>query len=126
MGIIHECDFKQRTKGRKHGQEDRGSHFRKKAHGDWLNHFTLEHPAEFKQRYEDLLFQLGYESEPDRERQYIPLIEQRACRRSRPRKQSSGQFCLRRAFARSKLSSANSPVASQLWLFSTPAPGLAA
>lgn len=78
LGILHECDFKQRTKGRKQGQEDRGSHFRKGVHGDWLNHFTLEHLAEFKQRYEDLLFQLGYESEPDWERQYIPLIEQRA------------------------------------------------
>ena len=77
LGILHECDFRQRAKGRKPGQEDRGSHFRKGVRGDWLNHFTLAHLQEFKQRYEDLLFQFGYETDPDWERQYIPAIEAR-------------------------------------------------
>ena len=77
LGILYECDFRQRTKGRKPGEEDRGSHFRKGVSGDWLNHFNLEHLQAFKKRYEDLLFQFGYETEPDWERRYIPLIEQR-------------------------------------------------
>ena len=78
LGILHECDFRQRTKGRKPGEEDRGSHFRKGVRGDWLNHFTPGHLREFKQRYEDLLFQLGYETEPDWELKYLPAIEDRA------------------------------------------------
>jgi hypothetical protein len=77
LGILHECDFRQRAKGRKPGEEDRGSHFRKGVRGDWLNHFTVAHLLEFKRRYEDLLFQFGYEVEPDWERQYIPMIEER-------------------------------------------------
>jgi hypothetical protein len=74
LGILHECDFRQKTKGRKPGQEDRGSHFRKGVHGDWLNHFTLDHLQIFKERHEDLLFQFGYETESDWERKYVPLI----------------------------------------------------
>ena len=84
LGILHECDFRQRTKGRKPGEEDRGSHFRKGVRGDWLNHFNLEHLYAFKERYEDLLFQFGYESEPDWERRYIPAIEQRLSEATRP------------------------------------------
>lgn len=77
LGLLYECDFRQQAKGRKPGEEDRKSHFRKGVHGDWLNHFSLEHLQSFKERYEDLLFQFGYETEPDWERKYIPLIEQR-------------------------------------------------
>jgi hypothetical protein len=77
LGLLYECDFRQQTKGRKPGQEDRKSHFRKGVHGDWLNHFSLEHLQSFKARYEDLLFQFGYETEPDWEQKYIPLIEER-------------------------------------------------
>ena len=77
LGILHECDFRQRTKGRKPGEEDRGSHFRKGVRGDWLNHFSVEHLLAFKERYEDLLFQFGYETEPNWEQKYIPAIEER-------------------------------------------------
>ena len=63
--------------GRKPGQEDRSSHFRKGVHGDWVNHFTPEHLQDFKERYEDLLFEFGYETEPDWDRKYAPLIEER-------------------------------------------------
>lgn len=77
LGVLYECDFRQKAKGRKPGQEDRGSHFRKGVSGDWLNHFDLEHLQRFKERYEDLLFQFGYETEPDWERKYIPAIEER-------------------------------------------------
>lgn len=76
LGLLYECDFRQQAKGRRPGQEDRNSHFRKGVHGDWVNHFTLAHLQDFKERYEDLLFQFGYETEPDWERKYVPLIEQ--------------------------------------------------
>ena len=77
LGIIWENGFKRISGGRKLGQEDAGNHFRKGVHGDWVNHFNLEHVRAFKQRYNDVLLQYGYETEPDWERRYLERIEQR-------------------------------------------------
>ena len=51
--------------GRKEGEEDVKSHFRKGAPGDWSNHFTAEHKSLFKRLYPDLVVKLGYEASDD-------------------------------------------------------------
>ena len=50
-----------KTGGRRRGDEDPGSHYRKGAPGDWIHHFTAEHRQYFKKRYNDVLLKLGYE-----------------------------------------------------------------
>ena len=47
---------------RKQGDEDVTSHFRKGRPGDWINHFTDDHKALFKELYPEILIGLGYES----------------------------------------------------------------
>ena len=51
--------------GRKEGDEDVKSHFRKGAPGDWINHFSADHKALFKSLYPDLVVKLGYEASDD-------------------------------------------------------------
>jgi hypothetical protein len=46
--------------GRKIGQEDETSHYRKGIPGDWRNHLTDEHLTLFRKRYGDLVERLGY------------------------------------------------------------------
>jgi hypothetical protein len=64
LGIIWENSFERLSGGRKPGQEDSGSHFRKGVAGDWENHFKPLHVREFKKRYNDIILQYGYESDP--------------------------------------------------------------
>ena len=47
--------------GRKKGEEDRESHFRKGQAGDWLLHFSDAHKQLFKEIYPGILTQLEYE-----------------------------------------------------------------
>lgn len=77
LGIVYERDFSRLSGGRQQGQADPTSHYRRGVHGDWINHFSLEHLQFFKERYSDLLLQYGYESDPDWERKYVPIIEER-------------------------------------------------
>jgi hypothetical protein len=77
LGIIYERDFSKLSGGRQKGQADPSSHYRRGVHGDWINHFSVEHLQLFKERYGDLVLQYGYESDPDWDRQYIPIIEDR-------------------------------------------------
>lgn len=63
--IVTKHSFSNMTDGRKRGQEDRTSHYRKGVPGDWKNHFNNEHVRLFKKRYNDLLVKLGYESSED-------------------------------------------------------------
>ena len=65
LGIVHDNRFETKTGGRKEGEEKVTSHYRKGVAGDWANHFTAEHVDAFKERYNDLLLQLGYETSPD-------------------------------------------------------------
>lgn len=51
--------------GRSRGQENRNTHLRKGVPGDWVNHFEPEHLVAFKDRYNDLVLDLGYASTPD-------------------------------------------------------------
>jgi hypothetical protein len=71
LGIIWEHDFSRKTKGRALGQEDVTSHYRKGTPGDWKNHFTAKHVSYFKEKYNDLLVQYGYEQD-DRWNLIIP------------------------------------------------------
>lgn len=77
LGIVHERDFSKLSGGRQKGETDPASHYRRGVHGDWLNHFSLEHLQFFKERYGDLLLQYGYESDPDWDRKYVPIIQRR-------------------------------------------------
>jgi len=61
--IIQLSSFTRKSKGRKPGDEDLKSHYRKGISGDWKNHFTNDHKEYFKRNYNDLLRKLGYESD---------------------------------------------------------------
>ena len=63
FSIIFEHEFSKKTQGRKKGEEDISSHYRKGVHGDWKNHFNEEHIAYFKEHYNDVLVKLGYEKD---------------------------------------------------------------
>lgn len=63
LGIVYENDFQKKTRGRQPGQEDTKSHYRKGVAGDWKNHFNENHIKIFKEKYNDLLIQLGYEKD---------------------------------------------------------------
>lgn len=62
--IVDQHRFERLT-GRKRGEENVQSHYRKGVPGDWKNHFEDEHVRAFKERYNDLLLKLGYEDDPD-------------------------------------------------------------
>jgi hypothetical protein len=63
--IMSRNSFQARSGGRKQGEEDLSSHFRKGVHGDWRNHFTDKHIVAVKRRLNDLLLKYGYETSPD-------------------------------------------------------------
>jgi hypothetical protein len=59
--IVRRNDFAHKSGGRKPGEEDVHSHYRKGVPGDWRNHFTVRHKDFFKRNYNDVLVKLGYE-----------------------------------------------------------------
>ena len=61
--ITDRLSFDRLAGGRKKGQENVNSHYRKGVHGDWKNHFNDDHIRYFKEHYNDLLIQLGYEKD---------------------------------------------------------------
>ncbi|NJO76387.1 MAG: sulfotransferase domain-containing protein [Leptolyngbyaceae cyanobacterium RM1_406_9] len=61
--IVKANDFSVKSGGRKPGEEDLNSHFRKGIAGDWKNHFNQQHIDYFKEQYGDLLIKLGYEQD---------------------------------------------------------------
>ena len=63
--IIQEKSFEKMSGGRRQGQEDVRSHYRKGVPRDWKNHFNEDHIRVFKRDYGDLLIKLGYESDGD-------------------------------------------------------------
>ncbi|MFZ5855775.1 MAG: sulfotransferase domain-containing protein [Chloroflexota bacterium] len=60
--IVEGNSFTKRA-GRKPGEEDVSSHYRKGVSGDWKNHFTDHIKAEFKQKFGQLLIDTGYEKD---------------------------------------------------------------
>ncbi len=65
LSIIHNNRFSLKANGRNSGEEDVKSHYRKGSSGDWANHFNPDHKQYFKEKYNDLLIMLGYESRND-------------------------------------------------------------
>ena len=61
--VEEKYSFKNLAGGRKQGQENTNSHYRKGKRGDWQNHFNDKHKAVFKEKYGDLLIKLGYEKD---------------------------------------------------------------
>jgi hypothetical protein len=59
------CRFEKISGGRKPGQEDINSHFRKGIAGDWKNQFTPRIKAIFKERFGEALLICGYEKDND-------------------------------------------------------------
>ena len=63
--IISTNSFNRMSKGRKIGQEDTFSHYRKGIHGDWVNYFTDKNKKYFKEKLGHVLIHLGYEKDYD-------------------------------------------------------------
>ena len=61
LGIVWENDFSKKAGGRRQGEENPSSHYRKGQQGDWKNYFTEDHLKVIKERYNDLIVRLGYE-----------------------------------------------------------------
>jgi lipopolysaccharide transport system ATP-binding protein len=58
---VNSCRFESLSQGRKRGEEDVSSHWRKGVAGDWRNYFTPKIKKIFKRRYGELLIMSGYE-----------------------------------------------------------------
>jgi len=61
--IVRKKSFEKLAGGRKKGEENVQSHYRKGKAGDWQNHFTEAHKEGFKERFNDVLLKLGYETD---------------------------------------------------------------
>jgi hypothetical protein len=61
--ILKQKSFTSLSEGRKPGEENVRSHFRKGIAGDWVNHFSGDHKKYFKEKYNHLLVKLGYETD---------------------------------------------------------------
>jgi hypothetical protein len=59
--IVMQFSFESRSGGRKPGEEDVSSHFRKGLPGDWRTHFTPRIAERFKALYGEVLMASGYE-----------------------------------------------------------------
>lgn len=62
--LLHRSSFEFRT-GRKPGEENVSRFNRKGIVGDWVNHFSEEDKADFKEAANDMLVALGYERDAD-------------------------------------------------------------
>ncbi len=60
-GCVEAASFENLSEGRKRGEEDETSFFRKGVAGDWKNVFTRRDRRVFKQEAGELLIRLGYE-----------------------------------------------------------------
>ncbi len=57
---IEQCSFRKLSGGRREGEENRSSHFRKGIVGDWRNHVSEEAVARIDDMHGDFLQQEGY------------------------------------------------------------------
>ena len=60
--ILEKHSFKKLADGRRQGEENIKSHYRKGISGDWQNYFNENHKKIFKQVAGTLLIELGYEN----------------------------------------------------------------
>jgi lipopolysaccharide transport system ATP-binding protein len=63
--LVKRNSFSKLSQGRKPGQEDVHSHYRKGTAGDWKRHFTSDVTRRFKRMYNDLILKAGYEKRED-------------------------------------------------------------
>jgi Sulfotransferase domain len=63
--ILDKNSFSALAGGRDRGEEDIRSHYRKGVSGDWASHFGAAHVDYFKEHYNNLLLDLGYEHRAD-------------------------------------------------------------
>jgi hypothetical protein len=61
--ILEKKSFENLSGGREKGEENVKNHYRKGEPGDWVNHFTPEIKREFKDRFNDVLLETGYEDD---------------------------------------------------------------
>ena len=59
--IVEKNNFKNLSGGRKKGEEDKKSHFRKGIAGDWKNYFDKDVLAMFNETYPNYVKRLGYQ-----------------------------------------------------------------
>lgn len=59
--LLDDYSFAVISGGRRPGEEDRRSHYRKGVAGDWTNHLTAEHVERFRLLTGDLITRAGYE-----------------------------------------------------------------
>lgn len=60
LGIVYDQRYEKHAGGRKKGETDESSHYRKGEANDWKNHFEDVHIDAFRARYGDLVERLGY------------------------------------------------------------------
>ncbi len=58
--LVHQQRYKKLSGGRKQGESNQNSHYRKGKAGDWVNHFTPQIQTIFNQHYPDILTRCGY------------------------------------------------------------------
>ena len=63
--ILEKYSFEELSQGRKQGEADPKSHYRKGIAGDWQNYFDDNHKKLFKRVAGNLLIELGYEKNDD-------------------------------------------------------------
>lgn len=63
--IPDQNSFKKLSGGRKKGETNENSHYRKGISGEWATKFTPEHKQYFKDKFPELLTNLGYEKDHD-------------------------------------------------------------
>ena len=78
LGRVYDHRFERKTGGRKKGQADTKSHYRKGKAGDWRNHFTPEHVQAFKEQFGGLVVTLGYEEHDDWDVEGTPAASEEA------------------------------------------------
>jgi len=61
--VLEKNSYEKLSKGRKKGEEDTSSHYRKGVAGDWKNHFNERHIRYFKNAMNDILVKYGYEKD---------------------------------------------------------------
>lgn len=61
QSIVDKHSFKRLSGGRQRGESDKNSFFRKGVAGDWVNHFTPELKALYKEKIGRFLIDFGYE-----------------------------------------------------------------
>ncbi|MGK7941455.1 MAG: sulfotransferase domain-containing protein [Crocosphaera sp.] len=60
--LLQKYSFNRLSQGRKKGQENQKSHYRKGTPGDWKHYFNELHKESFKEYTGDILIKLGYEN----------------------------------------------------------------